>query len=249
MSSDLLGASAKTRIRLPSDRERAAQLVAEHSTPIVVHCVDAKRKLLAYLAQEGLLDAKRPALVDLGYSATIQKALQAATGRPLGGYYFATLPAAREAEAEGGHVDAYFGIGAEGQPAPDILRHDLLLEAFFAGPSGQVDGYADHDGIVAPVHGDAPESGANFVHLRQVAEGMETYCLDLARAYGPAILRAEYDPDLALEPFRRLIDGWGGIPESLRAALLVEDEFCGRETRQLAPLLGSLQDETIGRTT
>jgi FMN phosphatase YigB (HAD superfamily) len=230
MSSERLGAFAGTPIRLPRDRERAAQLVAENFEAIVVHCVDAKRKVVAYLAQEGLLDAKRPALVDLGYSATIQKALQAATGRPLGGYYFATQPAAREAEAQGGHVEAYFGMGVEGQPAPEILRHDLLLEAFFAGPSGQVDGYADHDGLVAPVHGAEPEAGMNFVQLRRVAEGMEAYCLELARAYGPAILRAEYDPDLALEPFRRLTSGWGGIPECLRLALLVEDEFCGRKT-------------------
>ena len=58
---------------------------------------------------------------------------------------------------------------------------------------------------------------------------MKAYCLDLVSAYGPAILYADFDNRLALEPFLRLLSGWGGIPKNLRPALMVDDAFCGND--------------------
>ncbi len=191
------------------------------------------------------MDATWPALVDLGYAATIQKAMQIAIGHPLGGYYFGLHPAAAEAAANGGAVAACFGVEIEGQPVPDVIRYSLLLEAFFAGPTGQVEGYrADGDQIV-PIYTGVPESGAAFEQLALTAEGMNAYCLDLMRAYGPSILRADYNLSLGLEPMRRLFAGWGGIPPILRPALLVDDAFCGNETLDVVTVLEEIYGEKV----
>jgi hypothetical protein len=230
LSPDMAGDSAGISIDLPSRAGDALELISRHAERIKEACSDSLHLLRRYLEQEKLTEAVRPALVDLGYSATIQKALQTVLGRPLIGCYFGATLKAREAEAAGGIVGACFGEELPSEPLPEILGNAILLEAFFAGPTGQADGYREDMGRIIPVHCPEPESGQAFARLREVAAGMEAYCLDLVSAYGPAILCAEFGSQLAMEPLLQLLSGSGRIPESLRPALKVDDTFCGNDT-------------------
>ena len=228
---------ANISIALPCQRELVFELMSKHAECIRTHCSETKHKLHTYLEQENLTTAAHPALVDLGYSATIQKALQTVLGRPMIGCYFGTTPGARDAETAGGIIAACFGEKKAGEQLPDIIRYSILLEAFFAGPTGQVDGYREKDGTVVPAYHPEPENGPAFAQLCEVATGMKAYCLDLVSAYGPAILYADFDNRLALEPFLRLLSGWGGIPKDLRPALMVDDAFCGNDTLDVLAIL------------
>lgn len=243
IASDAFGDDSKVSVRLrpyDSDRDRVLQLMREHATVINEHCSVAYRHLRAYMKQEGLLDADRPGLVDLGYAATIQRAIQTVVSRPLAGYYFGTTSAAAEVKAGGGCVAACFGQETADAPPPAITRYSILLEAFFAGPTGQVDGYTADESGIAPIFQPEPESGAGFKKLEEAADGMQAYCLDILRAYGPSILSVEFDPDVAIEPLRQLVAGWGGIPTDLRPILLVDDAFCGNPTLDAVNVLESV---------
>lgn len=241
---DRLGADAEISLKLLpqtestcGDRDRAFSLMRKHATVINDHCSEAHSHLFTYLKQEGLLDAERPGLVDLGYSATIQRAIQTAIDRPMAGYYFGATSAAAGVEADGGRFAACFGVEVADAPLPAIMRYSILLEAFFAGPTGQVDGYASNGSEVVPIFKPEPESGAGFRKLEEVSEGMQAYCLDIVRAYGPSILYAEFDPDVAIDPLQQLVAGWGGIPADLRSVLVVDDAFCGNPTLDVVRVL------------
>ncbi|WP_127079514.1 rhamnan synthesis F family protein [Rhodomicrobium lacus] len=232
-----LGDDSGVKLKLPDHRDLASKLIEKHAERIGAHCAEVRQNLRTYLEQEKFFQSTRAALVDLGYSATIQKAIQESTGSPLVGYYFGTRVAAAEVEAGGGQVAACFGAESRGKPPPDFFQYSMLLEALFAGPNGQVDGYAAKGSEVSPVFKDEPESGAAFGKLAEAADGMEAYCLDLVQAYTPAILQAEFDSDLALAPMRKLTSGWGGIPSDLAPALVVDDAFCGNGTLHALQLL------------
>jgi len=232
-----LGDDSGVKLKLPDHRELASKLIEKHAERIGAHCAEVRQNLRAYLGQENFFQSTRAALVDLGYSATIQKAIQESTGSPLVGYYFGTRVAAAEVEAGGGQVAGCFGAESSGKPSPEFFQYSMLLEALFAGPNGQVDGYAAHGSEVSPVFKNEPESGAAFGKLAEAADGMEAYCLDLVQAYTPAILQAEFDSDLALAPMRKLTSGWGGIPADLAPALVVDDAFCGNGTLHALKIL------------
>jgi FkbM family methyltransferase len=209
------------------DREKAAELIREHLGAISEHCATAAELLRGYLSGAGFFDAGRIGVVDLGYSATIQRALQTAAGRGLHGYYFAMTPTATAVGEGGGTASACFGEEEPGGAVPDIMRCSLLLEALFAAPAGQVSAYKQVGDEVVPVYVDEPDSGPHFPELVAAADGMQAYCADITRAYGPEALLIEVPPDEAIKPLLALVGGWGGIPAALQRALTVEDAFCG----------------------
>ena len=226
--SEILNPALSNRyIKLPEDRASVEEMIRSQSEALRFHCANSARMLKNYLAQEGMENAKRAGVVDLGYSATIQKSLQRLLQRPLAGYYFGIAPAAQQAIEEGGFVSACFGEEKIGTPLPDIIKCSILLESFFAAPTGQVDGYVERGGQVFPVYTNEPESGEAYSELELAAQGMRDYCLDLVRAYGGEVLLMEIQNSEALKPLLGIIDGWAEIPAALRRGLLVDDDFCG----------------------
>jgi FMN phosphatase YigB (HAD superfamily) len=220
-------AAAGIQVKLPRDREKVIGLINEHLGQVEKHCIEAADLLRTYLSQEGFFSSERVGLVDLGYSATIQKALQMATGKGVNGYYFGTAPSARDVAKGGGEAFACFGEEKLGEPAPAIIKYSLLLEAFFAAPTTQVDGYRRDGERVSPIYRDEPESGMHFKALQETADGFHAYCLDLVKVYGPEVLLIEVPAAEVEKPLRSLINGWGCIPSELKPALVVDDAFCG----------------------
>lgn len=218
---------ANTQIILPRDQKKVIALIDNNRDVILPYCRQAAEGLRAYLEGQGVFEKSCPGVVDLGYSATIQKALQAVTGRAITGYYFATMSAAADVSRHKGVAHGYFVEEKSVQLTSDFVRNSILLEAFFAAPHGQVEGYQKVGDTTQAIHSDTPDSGPYFKELQDVATGMQSYCLDILKAYGPEALYLDYPSHEAEKPLRELTRGWGNIPPALRSALVVEDEFCG----------------------
>ena len=220
------GAPDAARITLMRDAAIAhcvAELMADE---IVPHVRGIHADFLAYAASCGLTAGGAAGLVDVGYSATIQTAIQHSLGVRLAGFYMAASDAAGKAEAgkAGGYAFAAFARGSAA--ATFAAECGLPLEAVLSAPHGQVIGYAPpprgrRRAPASPVFGAPGLAQLHFPTLQRVHDGMQAFCLDRLSTHG---LVAAADP---LAMLRRLGRGEISVTSEIRSALMVEDAFCG----------------------
>jgi FMN phosphatase YigB (HAD superfamily)/glycosyltransferase involved in cell wall biosynthesis len=109
--------------------------------------------LLAYLTSMGLTAHSRCAVVDIGYSGTIQAHLNRILHHPIHGYYLITDSGAEQ-------VRANYGVIAQGcyeqdvdrsRPVPPLMRDSFILEKLLSADTAQVVRYRlDQDGVAIP---------------------------------------------------------------------------------------------------
>lgn len=220
--------------RIDIETERASVVAAlEAIRPRILAQAEGENAVMrAYLGTQGLLDGALPGVVDIGYSATIQTCLQTVAGRGMAGFYMGSFRAARNVERSGG---AAFGWLSEDQYAwasdMPAIAHSQMMEAVLTAAHGQVIGYERTAGgevvprFAAPSH--SPEEAAV---LEAVHAGAARYCEELADTYGPALIRAAatLDPRWCQQIFHKLALGAIEVPDSLRRALHVEDNYSGK---------------------
>ncbi len=191
--------------------------------PIEEHGRHAAQGLLAYAEAAGIGQGPS-AFVDVGYSGTMQAALQRVTGSPLIGLYMGVSHAATQVSDGGGHA---FGAFADGDVADFTGGFGLMLEAFLTAPHGQVIGYDSGSSPPAPVFREDGYSQTVFTALERFYAGAERYALDLLRCWGPDMLDLRYPPDAATAMLAAVRDGRLRLDPALTAVLSVEDDFCG----------------------
>ena len=217
-------ASPGSRIVLMRDAGVVHCVVELMGAEIGPHVRRAHAGFVAYAAEHGLLDGGRAGMVDVGYSATMQSAIQRTLGIRLVGFYMAATEAAQKVGETGGYA---FGAFAEGAPATRFgSDFGLFLEAVLSAPHGQVIGYAAPGDAPPPAPGEPvfDAGGASqhaFATLERIHAGIRAYCLERLAAHG---LQPEPEPFAAL---RRLGEGSVELPAGIRQALFVEDAFCG----------------------
>ncbi len=217
-------AASGSRIVLMRDAKVVHCVVELMAAEIAPHVRRAHAGFLAYAEGHGLLDGGRAGMVDVGYSATMQSAIQQTLGIRLVGFYMAATEAAQQVGETGGYA---FGAFAEGASAMRFgSDFGLFLEAVLSAPHGQVTGYAAPGDAPPPAPGEPvfDPGGASqraFAILERVHAGIRAYCLERLATQG---LQPEPDPFAAL---RRLGEGAVWLPAEIRQALFVEDAFCG----------------------
>lgn len=91
-----------------------------------------------YLRQEGFFDDQLVGLVDVGYSASIQRWLWMLTKRDLTGFYFATTDAVNEWQNPHNLVLGCFATECSLTKMPPVYRYALASESWLTAPTGQV---------------------------------------------------------------------------------------------------------------
>jgi hypothetical protein len=178
---------------------------------------------------ESLMQNRRSALVDIGYSATIQKALMSFLPRIAGGYYFVTVEQAADVERHGAFAKGCFGhhINAFHSDLP-IYQFALLLESVMTAPHGQFTGFADDGGHCKPCF-KAPGVGQKFFsELQEIHSGALEYLGDALDTSGELFISLGQHRLAANLPIRQVMEyRWKlGIETP---ALYVEDNYCGND--------------------
>ena len=211
------------RISFPRDADLVRCMIELMGDGIAAHGAGALRAFTAYAAQIGLTGPGPLGFVDVGYSGTMQTAIQTALGRPLIGLYMGVSQDAAQVRTGGGHA---FGAFADGNVADFTGGYGLMLEAFLTAPHGQVTGYDDavpatplfrHDGLSQDL----------FPTLERIYDGVEQYALSLIRCWGPDLLDLPFRPEAATAMLQAVRDRRIRLSPELMAALSVEDDFCG----------------------
>lgn len=161
--------------------------------PLASAAVAERATLLAYWEQAGLLSARRPAVVDIGWHGSLERSMRrvlalAGVDRPLAGLYFG-LHAVRGDEPPGAGAPAPQAFVDGGRAADRLVHHRLVwssvavLEFCFTRPEGTVVGLAPGpDGRLAPRHAADQMPVADRAVLADVQEGALAYVGDFAAA-------------------------------------------------------------------
>jgi FMN phosphatase YigB (HAD superfamily) len=227
-----VGAPYRDRlVRLPEDEVVVRAILEDLRDGITAHGTAERAAVTAYLERSGLTSGVSAGIVDIGYSATIQKHLQTVLGRGLTGFYMGTIAKAAQVEAQGG---AAYGSFIENHPAwttpTPFLLHSLILEAFLTAPHGQTERTEVVDGEVSHSFRPDHRSDDELEILDQLHAGAASYCEDLLEAYGRTILDVPIDADRALDLV--IAFATGSIrSQRVASALVVDDDFCGVSRR------------------
>lgn len=177
-----------TRTELVSLKERLS------NTPFFLNCVDSHSRkaygeTMRYLAQEGLLEDVSYALVDSGWTGTVQRTLSLLLSQKnprihLCGYYFGLYELPKKAH-EGYHA-FYFSPGS-GLKRKAYFSN-CLFECVFSEPVGMTRGYARRCGCALPVT--EGKQNPNGIRLVQNAAALQCY----VRAYC-AEIKGDQEPE------------------------------------------------------
>ncbi|WP_331326175.1 rhamnan synthesis F family protein [Methylobacterium fujisawaense] len=228
-------------VRLPADASVVERVMIDLAPEIMAHGADLNARFRAYARQEGLDAGGLHAVVDVGYSATIQKMMQLSLGQPLIGLYMTTFDAAQMVERDGGAAFSCFRAGAENPETSSlpVLAYGLAVEAFLTAPHGQVVGYESLGERIVPLFKADPRTPAEHGILAELHAGAEQYIIDTLDLYGSSLLQADIPSRGPQEFLRLLMQGLIATPSEPMRTLGVEDDFCGLPIHKVYPGAGS----------
>ncbi|CBE67353.1 MAG: glycosyltransferase [Candidatus Methylomirabilis oxygeniifera] len=191
--------------------------------------------LIAYLNRVGLHTTSAVAVVDVGYSATIQGMLSGFLHKPIHGFYMLTSAASREVcERYGVFAHGYYGsriAGGDPNISP-LWRRSFELETFLSSDDPQVICYdlgtegqphAAHQSLLPG------EQGSSDIR-RKIRRGVSSFVDDFL-----ALQRNVY-PDLRLSSrlpemlFGEFVEHMSGAEREMISGLVLDDHYCGRGT-------------------
>lgn len=200
---------------------------------IIARAQTERPALQAYLHEMGLNGMGAAAVVDVGYSATIQQRLSELLGKGVNGYYLLTSAKTQDVcDRHGVIAQGYYGhrvVGGTG--ASPLWRHSFVLEMLLSSDDAQVVCYESvGEGPAKPSFhalSDA-ERGAQTVRadIRRGAMAYVDDALAICRDVYPGFAGTTGLPEWLFEEFvERMSDREWGI----MASLVLDDHYYGRD--------------------
>ena len=217
-----------TQVSLPDDREKIEHYLRSIFPSIQEQAQSAKNLFTQYWQQTVSADHQHPAIVDIGYSGTLQKAMLKLLAIPLSGYYFVTNESAEQITTLGGHCQSCFGhlLAYDQMNELTIHRYSLLLEAILTSPEGQLDSFARKDDKIIPLFKKKGLSQLHFDTIDSIHKGIISFTNDMLDVIGDDLFKLQLDSEQLSELLSLVINKKIDIGE-LSQSLSVEDEFSG----------------------
>jgi len=225
-------------LSIPEDLEKTLHAL-QPALPQLNEKAKAERELFnEYLKQEGFFDVETAALVDLGYSGSIQRWMHAVTEKRLAGFYFATTRVVHDWESDDNKVYSCFATDCGAYRSPPVYRYALALESWLTAPTGQVVRFVRPANGVVPEFAPAGRMQEQFPVAAAVAKGVERYFDDIA-------FLAKFDSGWEKYLETSAQDIMAAALEShafsdMLNVLSVEDAFCGEGEISLSARISEL---------
>jgi FMN phosphatase YigB (HAD superfamily) len=192
--------------------------------------------LMTYLKDIGIDSQDNCAVVDVGYSATIQARLTRLLGKPVHGYYMITTEAAEKVSAAHNVIaQGCYGSGlALGSQDPGLYRQSFELEKLLSSNEKQVLHYRLEQNVQGnakaiphfrDVDTDDETKRALRAEIQAGAFAFVDEVIDIATNLYPGF---EFPPKLAADLFDALVDHLSEEERALFSSIVLDDFYCGR---------------------
>ncbi len=207
----------------------------------ILACAREEREaLLALLREEGFRAGEKTALVDIGYSGTVQAFLADETGERTDGLYLITFHGARAGlEGRGLRACAYLAQEEDRQASfHPFCRFVPLFETLFSSREQSfVRAERTPEGLIRKVfQPPSAREARRCAVLEEIQAGALAFVDEVCRALGPGIRELDLEPGRAC----RCLTEYFAAPHPLDAAILAgvpfEDAYDGLPEKLILPL-------------
>lgn len=209
-----------------------------HLQPVIMErAATEKPALMAYLASMGLAEAtSRAAVVDVGYSGTIQARLIRLLGRPVDGYYLITnTTAGGMSRVHNVKARGCFGEGL----VPDsrelgLYRQSFELEKLLSSDESQIvhyrlEGETAHGSEVRPVYRENCEVLQGTEAIRaDIQAGLLQFVEEAMRVRKDLLPDFVFPIELASALFDAFVTEQSAAEATVLKAIVLDDYYCGR---------------------
>ncbi len=186
-----------------------------------------REALAGHCSDMGFDSEKKTALVDLGYSGTIQRSLSKIMQHPIAGYYFATDEDANKNVQRGLICRGYYGNMVDPRKAHlPIYDYKLLAEAVLTSPDPMVINFVSEGEKAVPVFDEIGISQDNFHTIMRIQEGALDFVRTMLFRFGRNVIDIEFPNPVIMDIFEMASKGGIEIGR-LEDVLYVEDKYCG----------------------
>lgn len=242
-------ASIDQPVTVPADLDRLKQLVYQLLEVYRPYFLEQKKMVMGYLRGQSFFDDAPKAVVDIGYSGTIQSLLNQVSVDPVHGYYMITYDRIDSViDRSGASASGYFGDRIGRNNALPVDRYSLFYEMILSSTKGPVKRYARNPttGEILPVF--AKVSVGEEEKLKKlpvIHGGILAFCEEYLSAMGTAI---SYDNPRALyEPFIHFLEHPLKRDVEMLAGCSVDDDFCGNGVLYWSPIEASFSGDESER--
>lgn len=200
----------------------------DHLAPKIYANAEAEFKDMSnYLLEAGLSGDSRQALVDVGYSGTIQKFIMKLLSRKIDGFYLATEEKASSIEAEANvTIDACFAKNVKKSTnAPAIFLHSFLLEKLLSADDAQILKYQNGKPVFRALR---QQEQASRPVRQEVQEGALEFVRDARRLRHEMMSDLNLLPADAVLPFEMFATEFHDEAKEFLSRIALDDDYCGR---------------------
>ncbi len=208
---------------------------------MMAHSAEAYPHVLGYLRQEGLLEDVSYAVVDSGWTGSIQRSINrllrsAGCDRPAEGYYFGLYEYVEGVEPE--HYLTWYFAPESGNVRKAFFCNNLF-ECVFSSPEGMTKGYCRNGDRLEPVF--AMEENPNRKRIEEGTRLLLRYAERYAAGDGRGIFGKKKRKDREQKVSARLLSSLMGRPSAGEARIfgsyVFDDDVTGQERRAVARAL------------
>ncbi len=220
------------QIELPKDKKVVIDLFEKEKEKYFASISEEQKEYKKYASS--IIDKyKKPVVVDLGYSGTIQYYLSKVMNKKIPGYYFVTekniLPLKINCT-----VESCFSVKNVSKYEDTLFYNSLILESFLTAPYGQLLKFENG----TPVYKDDVISQEEKERLDLIYEGIIEFMKDYFELY-PEITDDAISSKLVCKNFYSLIMVDDIIKRSMEDDFVLEDKYCSDETTNVFNMLKS----------
>src|SRR5690606_24453531 len=188
---------------------------------ILEQAAEERAAYMDYLRQAGLIDTVKPAVVDIGWRANMQGALGLLLGRPVSGYYYATLQGAEVWKARGHRIWAYAGDMLSANHPSAVMEHRHLLEYLTCHVEPSLIRVEKIDGAIRPVFRQEENIGIRRQLIEAIHSGAIRFAKDMRSEFGDVLNQIWIDPFLGERVFASFVSA----PHKIDAQLFIGHHF------------------------
>lgn len=198
---------------------------------ILDHGRSEQPAILQYFDDCGLNDEGRFAVVDVGFSGTIQRGMNQLLGRKIHGYYMATLESAVAMQEQFGVTasGSYFD-GAPRENAPLFIAKSFVSEKLLSANDTQLVRYSrDKSGTVSAVFRELSEEEEAVFPLRAaIRAGAMQFVHDAQSVERDLCPGFRFPLWLAAAVFESFVENLSGKESATIKGVTLDDHYCGR---------------------
>lgn len=202
-------------------KARFTQLCLRLDTRILQVASEEREAYLSYLQSTSIAIQPRPAVVDLGWKANMQGALGQLLGRPLDGYYYATLQDAQTWLERGHLLRAYAGDFLSAAQPGCVVSNRHLLEFMVCHVEPSLVRMQQSARGMLPVFREEDGLGTRRILIEEIHRGAIQFAHDLRTHFGTLRSQIWIDPALA----ERTLASFISTPHAADAGLFSGHSF------------------------